>query len=195
MSDPAQLDWAPNWFGGFYELSIELKPRNDERLAKALLAIWQVAGVAGCYAPSPAASVEPNHVSHLPVALGPGSLADHGHLRGVVGLPSGVQVVCGAVAIRLDEGVDWLAFYVPLGALVEIDRRIGGFPFGDDAGPESLEWRHPLDAWLADMGMRLASEVPFDLALIGFETYAAPEDFVARLVRDDGVLRYLPAKR
>jgi hypothetical protein len=195
MPDPAQLNWAPNWSGGFYELSIKLKPRDDERLANALLALWRVAGVTGCYAPSPAASKEANLVSHLPVTLGSDGFGDHGHLRGVVGLPSGVQVVCGAVAVRLDEGVDWLDFYVPLGALGEIDPRIGGFPFGDDAGPRSLEWRHPLDAWLADIGMRVGDEVPFELALIGFETYAAPEEFVARLAREDGVLVYLPARR
>jgi hypothetical protein len=59
--------------------------------------------------------------------------------------------------------------YVPLGALARIDVRVGGFPFGDEGGAASLSWRRPLDTWLAEVGTRIYSEVPFELALVGLE--------------------------
>ncbi len=75
--------------------------------------------------------------------------------------------------MRDDEagvGPDWLVLYVPLGALARIDVRVGGFPFGDESGAASLSWRRPLDAWLAEVGTRIYSEVPFELALVGLES-------------------------
>ncbi len=67
---------------------------------------------------------------------------------------------------------DWLVLYIPLGALARVDVRVGGFPFGDDGGAASLSWRRPIDTWLAEVGTRIYSEVPFELALVGYESLA-----------------------
>ncbi len=198
VSDPARIDWAPNWYGGFYELSIRMGPRSDERLTTALLAVWRFAGVQGCYALPEVASGDMGRVGHIPVSLGPDGFGGHGHLMGVVRLPSGVDVVCGAVAVRLDAGIDWLDFYIPLGALGQTDKRVGGFPFGHDGGPESLEWRRPIDSWLADVGSRVAEVVPFEFARIGFEASGdifPSEECFGRLVPQGGTLGYVAAER
>jgi hypothetical protein len=84
-------------------------------------------------------------------------------------LPSGVDIVCGAVSVREDDGPDWLDFYVPLGALARDDPRIGGFPFSDDYGIPTFAWRRPIDSWLAAIGSRLYADVPFRLGLIGWQ--------------------------
>jgi len=48
-----------------------------------------------------------------------------------------------------------------------IDSRVGGYPFGDFA--ESLQWRRPLDDWLAELGRHVYENVHFRLGLVGLE--------------------------
>jgi hypothetical protein len=64
------------------------------------------------------------------VELSVAVLHEHGHVRGTVALPSGRRVVCGIFLFRY-EGLDTLEFYLPLGALARVDRRVGGFPFDE----------------------------------------------------------------
>lgn len=172
MADASDLNDDENWSGGFYELSIELGERDDSRLEKALLAVWRHASVQGCFAPEYqffSGSTPARLVGHNPVSLSLRSLEGLGHLRGVVELPDERQIVCGTVAIREDDGPDWLDFYLPLGALGRTDPRVRGFPFGDDYGVATFPWRQPIDHWLADIGSRVHDEVPYRLGLIGCE--------------------------
>lgn len=83
--------------------------------------------------------------------------------------PSGVRMVCGVVAIREDWGPDWLDFYLPTGSLSRAEHRVKAFPLGDDGGPSSIQWRGPIDAWLADIAHHVYAAVDFRLGLIGFE--------------------------
>jgi hypothetical protein len=120
-----------NWTGGFYELCLVLGPSDDGTVDRALRSVWRVAGVAGCRTRlgdgTGFAAVEPGVVA----------LHAHGHVLGTVGLPSGARVVCGGLLFRY-EGIDTLVFYLPLGALARVDRRIGGYPFDERSGAESL---------------------------------------------------------
>jgi hypothetical protein len=158
---PDDVDHPENWYGGFYELAINLGPHDDARLEEALVAVWSSAAVDGCLA----RTQDPLHRS-VPCSLD--SLEQHGHLRGVVTCPDGGRVVCGVWVVREDDGDDWLDFALPLGAL-ERDPRVGAFPFGDDGGAVSREWREPLDSWLGDVGASVYQRVPFGYAAIGFE--------------------------
>jgi hypothetical protein len=131
-------------------------------------------------------------------------LVAHGHLRGLVTLPSGIEMVCGAVAIREDDGPDWLHFYLPLGALGRVDRRVGGFPVGPDGGPGSLAWRRPLDDGLMGVGRQVFAQVDYQLAVIGFEAsgQVRSSDLPTRelpsgwgyAIPDSRQLRYVPAR-
>lgn len=163
-ANSSDLNDEENWNGGFYELAFELGPTDDSRLENALLALWREASVVGCFA-----AVTYHPAVHAPVPLTLDSLVAHGHLRGVVRLPDEHDMVCGVVAVRFENGADWLSFYLPLGALARTDPLIGGYPFGDDAGEPALIWRRPIDDWLAAVATRVFEEVPFRLGLVGME--------------------------
>jgi hypothetical protein len=168
MADPADIADETNWYGGFYELALEIGPSDDPRLDAALELLLRGARVAG--------------------------RVDHGgHLRGVVGLPDGMSVVCGGLAIREDEGPScWACFYLPLGALERADARVGGYPFG--SFERSLEWRLPIDDWLAAVGREVYREVPFRLGKIGMEVSALEiDEAMGTLVPADGELVYTRA--
>lgn len=104
--DPADDE---NWHGGYYEFAINLGPRSDDRLGKALSAVWRAAGVERFLARDKAGR-------HRDAVLSVESIGLYGHLTGVTTLPDHGQIVCGAVAIREEQGDDWLDFYLPLGA-------------------------------------------------------------------------------
>lgn len=198
--ESADFTLADNWCGGFYELALELGDTSDVRLEAALGALWSAAGVEGCYGSrwTPATSQEV-----VPCTLA--SLERSSHLYGVVPLPNGAPMVCGVVAVREDNGPDWLDFYLPLGALGRADPRSHEHMAGDpDQNSASLAWRRPIDDWLADLGARVYTAVDFRLGLIGNEvsgqidatTFAAnppTHHSIGYLIPREGQLRYLPA--
>lgn len=179
-----------NWRGGFYELAILLGPANDERVEAATRVVWSTPGVEGPEA-SPRAGGGASHPHSA-------SLRE-GHERGTATLPSGIRVVCGLLLIREeDSGLDWLDFYLPLGAVGRADARVGAFPFGGPADG-SLAWRREIDTWLAAIGERIHRAAPFEYALVGFEVSGEdPPNESARdrwvgVLRPDGQgLVYLP---
>jgi hypothetical protein len=150
-----------NWTGGFYELALDLGAANNDRLDRAVRSMWHAAGISGC-------SIRTGDNVELGVEPGATALLTHGHLRGTLRLPSGVRIVCGSLVYRTEDN-DLLELYLPLGALARTDRRIGGYPFDQHSGMESLAWRSPLDRWLADVAEAIYTQVPFRKALIGFE--------------------------
>jgi hypothetical protein len=155
------MDDGSNWIGFFYELAIELGPRDDVRLERLLVSIWRLAGATGPF-------VSSDDGPSRPAALNVDGLSQL--LHGVVRLPNGSEVVCGAMVLRA-EGPDWFPdcfiFYIPEGALERADPRVAGGR--EDA---SLEWRRPLDRWLADLALRAYTETPFEFAVIGEEASA-----------------------
>jgi hypothetical protein len=178
-----------NWIGGFYELSLVLGAVEDGTLDRAVRALWRSAGVHGCRVSGAS--------GFLDVEPGVSALREHGHLRGTLVLPSGDRVVCGGFSSRY-KGSDQLELYLPLGALFRADPRVGGYPFDEPSGVESLSWRAPLDRWLADVAVVVHAEVPFQRALIGFEIeenvdIVADRRSVAVLLPFSGGWDYRPA--
>lgn len=112
------------------DFAFDVGDTEDDRLDQALQAVWAGASVQGWYARR---DVEPCAQAPAPCNLG--ELVPHGHLRGLVRLPSGIDVVCGVAAIREDDGPDWLDFYLPVAALNHADRRVGGSRSDRTAGP------------------------------------------------------------
>lgn len=199
---PADLTDPENWHGGFYELTIELADESDEHLQRILTALWHTAKVEGCFQRRAGTR---DRFEDAPCTVA--ALEQHGHLHATVHLPTGQRIVCGAVAMRGADGTDWLDFYLPMGALSRADQRVGAFPYVADGAPSALEWRGPIDNWLAGIAAKIFQDNPFRLALIGNEvsgeTDAADLDgqipeqrFISYLLpRDDGRLDYTPANR
>src|ERR1700761_4212551 len=163
--ESADFTLADNWRGGFYELALELGDTSDARLDAALSVLWSAAEVEGCYGSH---RVAPSEQETVPCNLA--SLLRFGHLHGVVRLPNGAPVVCGVVAVREDDGPDWLDFYLPLGALGRAEPRSHEHMVGDPSGGSaSLTWRRPIDDWMAGLGARVYAAAGFRLGLIGNE--------------------------
>jgi len=156
------LDDAENWTGGFYELCLVLGAADDGNLDQALRSLWRAAGVQTCRVR------QADRAGFADVDLSAAVLHQHGHVHGTLTLPSGARTVCGGFVSRYKD-IDVLELYLPLGALARIDRRIGGYPFDEHSGVESLTWRSGLDQWLAHVAATVYADVPFQRALIGFE--------------------------
>jgi hypothetical protein len=156
------LDDDENWTGGFYELCLVLGAADDGNLDRALRSLWRAAGVQGCRVR------RADRPGFADAELGAAVLHRHGHVHGTLTLPSGARTVCGGFVFRYED-IDTLELYLPLGALARVDRRIGGYPFDERSGVESLAWRAGLDHWLAQVAATVYIDVPFQRALIGFE--------------------------
>jgi hypothetical protein len=150
---------ANSWNGGFYELALEYPANDPNGLAAGLEHLWNVSAIEGCYLDH---TREPENQSRLRFQQ---ALIDHGHLYGIATLPNGKRVACGTSCLRNYEGLDWLVFYCPMGALAQV-YPVAGFPF-DRAHSES--WRTEIDGWLSNIGIKLFEDAPFRLGLIGFE--------------------------
>jgi hypothetical protein len=120
VHDPMAFTDPENWTGGFYELSLEIGDRDDDRLQRALTALWGAAAITGCYRRR---DREPADQVAAPVTVA--SLQEFGHLHGIARTPLGGSVVCGCFSTRFDDAEDWLTLYLPLGALTRADPRVG----------------------------------------------------------------------
>lgn len=159
MPSPAELLDQESWHGGFYELAIELGPRDDARLQTALDALWFAAGIT-----DPVAVEWKLEPRSWPIPRTVASIDAGHHLRGTVLLPSESRCVCSVIGVRLDyNGVDWLDFCLPTAALGALEPRVRGYPIGDDGGAESLVWRRPIDDWLADIARQVLRQARFRL--------------------------------
>ncbi|MBK8024589.1 MAG: hypothetical protein IPK19_24985 [Chloroflexi bacterium] len=189
------------WNGGFYELAIELGQRSDQRLLAALQALWGFPDLKGVFLDR---AVEP-HLQEQIVLLSNCLL--EGHLYGLARLPNAALIACGTVLVREDSGIDWLSFYIPMGALNR-KYKTGGFPFGKaDDDDNHGTWRAPLDTWMWTIGQYVFDHVGFDLALIGHEVlgeiYAdniramgiPPQRWVGYIWPEDGKLAYYPCTK
>jgi hypothetical protein len=167
MRSPSFTD-RNSWSGGFYELTFRLQRRDDVHLQQALTSLTAHPALSGWYAHQ---DIAPHEQPRLAPTVS--DLEEHGHIFGFADVPGYPRLPCGCLAIR--TGVDYpdeLDLYIPLGALGSVEPRVGGFPFGDDGGPVSLEWRIPLDAWFAEIARFVYADVPFELATIGFENFS-----------------------
>ena len=201
-SPPDQIADDDNWIGGHYQLALELGDRDDARLEAAFEAMREFAHVEDAWA-----HVELQPSRYEPVAPTVASMLQVGLLRGSLVLPTGRPIVCGLHAVReeaepLFYAPDWLVLDIPLGALIKVDARVGGYPFGSIEG--SLEWRRPIDDWLAEVGAHVFARTSFRLGLIGMEgsgeAYSdrledgiPAERWIGYLWPEDGQLKYFPA--
>lgn len=152
-----------NWWGSFYELSMEYYPAgNDARLLAAMRALWSTPLLHG---PLAGPSGEPDQAQQpvpAPVSIG-AELGDLNRLYGVLALPGQRPLGCLSLTVREEQGSDWLDFCLPMGML-------------ELAFPVVYPLLAPTNPWLAEIDrvfLTLAEAVhaaqPFDLALVGEE--------------------------
>ena len=64
-------------------------------------------------------------------------------------------------------GDDWLDLCLPLGSLANLDKRVGAYPFSEEA--DSRGWREPIEGWFATVASAVFQAVPFVHAITGDE--------------------------
>lgn len=143
-----------SWGEGTYELAVEVGSTDDAAVQAVLSAVWAAAGVQGCYGHG---DREPEEQEPVPCTVA--SLREFGWLFGRVRLPSGQLVACAVMAVRGDDGSDWVDFGVPPRALEQ-----AGVAFQEGAFIRSAA----ADDWLAGVGMEAFREAPFSLGVIGW---------------------------
>lgn len=160
-TDPTVED---NWHGSYYELTMKLGPADDARLSAALAALWGAAAL-----PKPF-----RRHSDASVAVSVQSLLA-GHLHSVATIPDLGSTLCIVLVVREETcesgitryGDDWLDLCLPLGALSNLDQRVGAYPLGDEA--ESRGWREPIERWFEMVAAAVFDAVPFVHAITGDE--------------------------
>ncbi len=191
MGNPASFRDQSNWGDG-YELAIETGSTGDAELQALLSAVWSAAEVRGCFGRS---DVEPEEQDEVPCTVA--SLAEYGHLRGLVRLPTGQLAACGCTAVRGgDDSSDWLDFYVSTGVLTKAGISYwDGRPFFRSA---------VVDDWLADIAVKAFAQAPFSMGIVGWMVSGTADAAMLAdgmpqvrggglLLPRDGVLHYGPA--
>lgn len=203
VTDPVDFLAAENWHGAYYELALRLGPRAeanaDDRLLAALEAVWAHPTLFG-----PVRDRTKRRVDQPQVLPRPSELEHPENFYGVASLPDGRQSVCLTCVVReIDQhGSDWLDLCLPTGALVRVDPRIGGYPFGDIH--QARSWREPLDGWFMSVARAVAAATTFELGLIGFEVSGEDGQFDGGppaersvgyvLQRGDGIEEFPPTR-
>jgi hypothetical protein len=148
--------------------------------------MWRLARIEGCFA------------QDEPVPLSLSFLLEFGPLHGRLTMPNGNVVDCFVIVLRQSDfdstavktasfyAPDWLSLCLSLNALGEFDSRVGYFPLGEQE--HSLEWRLPLDAWLARIAIQIYATARFRLGLIGYDASLEERS-------DDLMVNGLPASR
>lgn len=160
-TDPTHED---NWHGSYYELALKLGPADDTPLGAALEALWQEARLG-----EPFRRGSSEHVDATVQAL------LDGHLNAVAMIPGLGSTLASVIVVReeVDEdgravhGNDWLDLCLPLGALGNLDDRVGAYPFDD--GSDSKAWREPIEQWFESIARAVFGAVPFVHAITGEE--------------------------
>jgi hypothetical protein len=160
-TDPTHED---SWHGGFYELAIKLGAADDVRLDAALTALWRAASLPTPFRRNSDDAVEVSAQTLLA-----------GHLHSVATIPGLGSTLCLVLVVREETydtgvaryGADWLDLCLPLGALTNLDERVGAYPFGEEA--DSRGWREPIERWFAAVASAVFEAVPFVHAMTGDE--------------------------
>jgi hypothetical protein len=176
----------PNaWLGGYFELSIELGSRSDERLHRALNSLWSHPTLDGCYERH---KVEPWNQRRLD-SPDPDGMLKH-KLFGIAQLPNGKPVACAShIVVGGNSSPDLLHFGVPMGAL-GYSYPVGAYPFDDGL---QLDWRAPINEWLRQIGESIFVSIKFRLGLVGHEVggLAFAEDIAKNGIPDERWEGYL----
>jgi hypothetical protein len=145
------------WYGGWYELAIQVGPHGNDAALRALLElIWNRPELTGPYASQ---KTEPD--AQPIAAIAP----DARHYYGCLQLAH-KRLACGTYVVQEDcepGGSDWVLLYVPV---QEAEWKLGGNGIGDDFSRPALAPLADYYATVADMAYR---EYPFAMALAGWE--------------------------
>ena len=103
-----------------------------------------------------------------------------GHLNGIITLPNETRVNCLTVVTRLDHGMDWVLFAIPMGGL-GYGYEVGGYPFGENS---PTEWIDPVNEVLKDISFSAVQDTEFVFGVVGMESQTQWINFVEMKISD-----------
>lgn len=132
---PTDRTYDDNWHGSYYELAIKLGPADDSRLDTALKALWDVAHLDEPFRRDGSEGADVSVTALL-----------EGHLNGIANIPGLGATLASVVVVREESydtgqtifGNDWLDLCLPLGALGNLDKRVGAYPFDDGSDSKGV---------------------------------------------------------
>ena len=158
-----------NWYGSFYEMSLELGPTGNDLLAlEALRALWSQPEVRGPWRNLSGFGTERDDAAIT---------TEEVPLYGCFTLDNGTEVGCVSHLIRVPGESDWLDLSIPTGML-ELCFSIS-YPLDSASNP----WMVPFEERLARIGAAIYGVAPFRLGLIGEE--ASGSNSAADLTTED----------
>lgn len=187
---------ADTWTGGSYDLGIELGPRNDLSLRRAVDALWSHPDLEGCYL---FPDVEPG----LQTRIEASAVSVEQVLHGVARVGKAAPLACRTIVVRFDGGSDWVYFSFPIGSLSHV-YDVGAYPIRSGS---DTPWKSSVDNWLAELGQRVFDAVPFRLGLVGWDggdvsdaislqEHGVPsERWFGYLVPDEGRLKWFASNQ
>ncbi len=182
------------WSGGYFELEIMLGPRSDDRLQRAMQALWNHGSLDGCYQRNDLEPAEQSRVAWAEAAASVSASEFEHPYYGVATAPNGRSIACASFAIRFEsdaesDAQDLLSLGVPMGSLGEA-YPVGAYPFADQV---NLGWRSEVEEWLRVIAVAVFESVPFPFASIGHEVdeFAHWREIVSGGVTDERWNGYL----
>lgn len=146
------------WIGGFYELSIEFHPFEDnKRLNQALIAIQNLDFFNGLW--KERRDFQSNSIS-LPIKIDDGSV---NHFYGTFNLSDGNTVPCLLSIIRIEGESDWIDISIPQAILEQFYSY--KYPLTHELNP----WLAKIDETFITIAETIYNDTHFELAMIGEE--------------------------
>lgn len=162
MKGMISLFTVPNaWSGESYSLLLKWGPLDDQQVHAVFGAVWRSPGLTGVYLRRDREPQEQHRWSAH--EINPLSQLTFGTAT----LSGGHPVPCLVTMQRDENEAVWLDCSFATQALPGAGNALCE---GASTNESSAEWIHQVEAWLADLGRAVGTEVPFDFGLIGYES-------------------------
>jgi hypothetical protein len=146
------------WFGGFYELAIQVGAHgNDAAILDLLDVIWSQPEITGPFEEN---NTEPSLQQITSIS------SDERHYYGFIRLNDGQLLACGTYVVKENYevgGSDWVLLYVPA---QEVEWKLGGSGSSEDIALPELS---PFVSYCVRIADTAYERMTFLMALIGFE--------------------------
>jgi hypothetical protein len=164
------------WTGGFFQMVIGLGEISAKSAEEFAALIWQYPPLDGPYRLDEGKAVDPMEFE------------EYGATDNCIAtFPQG-KIACRHFMMRFEDGTWESAFCFPMSSLGRIFP-VAAYPF-DDGTP--TDWIAPVHDWLIGLAQRVFQAMPFEIAIIGFESEFPNEDGPIEVptdIRYDGYLK------
>ncbi|WP_181833283.1 hypothetical protein [Bacillus taeanensis] len=164
-----------NWVGGFYELSIEYRPFDDEkRLNEALNALCKSSFFNGIWEEK---KYYKKHSISLPIDIEGESV---NQFYGTLFLSEDNELPCVISVVRVSGESDWLDIAIPQATFEK------KYPYKYPLTKELNPWLNKVDEMYTQLAEIIFSNSPFDFAMIGEEIsgYTNQEEITVEVIKN-----------